>query len=167
MKVSSLINSSSNPLKQIPDKADAESFQAALAQAQASAAPQPSAAQKAAAHAAKVKEERNTALSYLDDYMKKTPAEHMRDAVMKEMGLTEEELQALPPEERAAKETEITRRVMERLMGKQEGDAAANAMEAAVGPGTAPTPQGTPGIPPASPAVLAVLNAQLRGLASI
>ena len=70
----------------------------------------------------------------LQDYMSKTPAEHMRDAILKEMGLTEEELNAKPPEERMALEEEINRRIKERLVGKQEGDseeATLKAIEAA------------------------------------
>ena len=59
----------------------------------------------------------------LSDYLKKSPAQHLRDAVMKELGITEEELQAMPPAKRQAMEKEITERIRERLAAteKQRG----------------------------------------------
>lgn len=65
------------------------------------------------AHAAVAKE--------LRDYLDKTPAQHLREAVLKELGLSEESLQAMPPEQRQAKEAEINRRIRERMVGKEEG----------------------------------------------
>lgn len=69
-----------------------------------------------AAHAAHA-----AAANDLRDYLNKTPAEHLREAVLKDMGLTEEELQAMPPEQRTAMEAEITRRIKERLAAKTDG----------------------------------------------
>ena len=70
------------------------------------------------AHAAVAKE--------LRDYLDKTPAQHLREAVLKELGLSEESLQAMPPEQRQAKEAEINRRIRERMVGKEEGSADAS-----------------------------------------
>lgn len=53
-----------------------------------------------------------------DEYMSKTPAQRMRDAILKEMGLTEESLSALPPEERKQVEEAITAKIKERLQAQ-------------------------------------------------
>jgi len=63
---------------------------------------------------------RDKLLADLDDYLKKTPAEHMRDAIMAELGITEEDLKAMPPEKQAAVEAEISKRIQERLAGREE-----------------------------------------------
>lgn len=68
-------------------------------------------------------QEYERALAEFRDYLRKTPIEHMRDAILKEMGLSEEELAALPPEKHDAIEAEIGRRIKERLLGQQEGKA--------------------------------------------
>ena len=117
------------------------SFQDVLAKAaQAASTRGTSTSTAATAAEAKAKQEAADRAEYsklqsaLDDYMSKSPAEHMRDAILKEMGLTEEELNAKPPEERMALEEEINRRIKERLVGKQEGDsdeATLKAIEAA------------------------------------
>lgn len=57
-----------------------------------------------------------TAAEELAEYLRKTPAQHMRDAILKELGLTEEDLDAMPPEKRKAIEETITARVKERLL---------------------------------------------------
>lgn len=44
-------------------------------------------------------------------YMSMTPAEKMRDKILKEVGMTEEELENLPPEQRAAAEREIAEKM--------------------------------------------------------
>jgi hypothetical protein len=46
-------------------------------------------------------------------FAKKTPAEKMRDALLSQLGLTEEKLQALPLEERQKVEKKITEMVKE------------------------------------------------------
>lgn len=56
----------------------------------------------------------------LADYMSKSPAEHMREAILKEMGLTEDDLKAMPPEKRAAVEADIDRRIKERLLAENK-----------------------------------------------
>ena len=48
-------------------------------------------------------------------YMKKTPEERMRDSILKSMGMTEEELESLPPEERKAVEDKIKEIIKERI----------------------------------------------------
>lgn len=55
----------------------------------------------------------------LNDYVNKSPAEHMRDAVLKELGLTEADLDAMPPEKRMAMEAIINERVREKLLGRK------------------------------------------------
>ena len=55
----------------------------------------------------------------LNDYMKKSPAEHMRDAVLKELGLTEADLDAMPPDKRMAMEATINERIREKLLGRK------------------------------------------------
>ncbi|MEI7612873.1 MAG: hypothetical protein WCK63_08195 [Betaproteobacteria bacterium] len=54
----------------------------------------------------------------LEEYLRKTPAQHMREAILKEMGLSEESLAALPPEQRAAIEKTITDKIKERLLNQ-------------------------------------------------
>lgn len=58
----------------------------------------------------------------LAEYLKKTPIEHMIDAVLKRHGLTKEKLAALPPEERKAMEEMIAKEVREALQ-KTAGNA--------------------------------------------
>jgi hypothetical protein len=63
---------------------------------------------------------REQLLADLNDYLQKTPAEHMRDAIMAELGITEEDLKAMPPEKQAAVEAEISKRIQERMVGRDE-----------------------------------------------
>lgn len=49
------------------------------------------------------------------DFMDKTPEELMREAVLKDLGITEEELAALGPEERAKMEEKIRERFEEKI----------------------------------------------------
>jgi len=62
-----------------------------------------------------------TPLEYLEDYLRKPPEQHMREAILKEMGLTEEDLDAMPPEQRAAIEQTITAKIKELLL-RQSGN---------------------------------------------
>jgi hypothetical protein len=48
-------------------------------------------------------------------YMKKTPEERMRDSILKSMGMTEEELESLPPEQRKAIEDKIKELIKEKV----------------------------------------------------
>ena len=67
----------------------------------------------------------NTAAEELAEYLRKTPAQHMRDAILKELGLTEEDLDAMPPEKRKAVEETIAAKIKEKLL--EHGDVAKNA----------------------------------------
>lgn len=60
-------------------------------------------------------------LAEFRDYLKKTPIQHMREAILKEMDLSEDALKAMPPAQHNAIEAEIGRRIKERLLGKDEG----------------------------------------------
>lgn len=55
------------------------------------------------------------AMSDFKDYMSKTPEQRMREAILQEMGLSEESFKALPPEKQLAVAKEITDRLQERL----------------------------------------------------
>lgn len=57
-----------------------------------------------------------TGAEELAEYLRKTPAQHMRDAILKELGLTEEDLDAMPPEKRQAVEETIAARIKEKLL---------------------------------------------------
>lgn len=108
--------------------AEAASGTRAKAEAAPAATSQPSgkrtrstaeiAAEKAAAqkalHAAVAQE--------LKDYLEKSPAQRLREAILKELGLTEEDLAKLPPEKRAAVEAEINERIRTRLLGREPED---------------------------------------------
>lgn len=61
----------------------------------------------------------NQAHAELIEYLKKSPIEHMREAILKEMGITEEELAAMPPEKRMAFEATIADKIKERLADGQ------------------------------------------------
>jgi hypothetical protein len=62
-----------------------------------------------------------TAAEELFEYLKKSPAQHMRDAILKELGLSEESLAALPPEKQAAIEKTITDKIKE-ILQNQSGN---------------------------------------------
>ena len=63
-----------------------------------------------------------TAGEELAEYQSKSVAQHLRDAILKEMGLTEEQLDAMPPEQRAAIEETIAEKIQQRLLA-ESGDA--------------------------------------------
>ncbi|MGE8504417.1 MAG: hypothetical protein ACN6P1_19535 [Pseudomonas sp.] len=69
-------------------------------------------------------EEGNAALEAFKAYMAMTPAEKIRDGILKEMGLTEEDIEAMSPEQQQAVEEEIAQRMKERaeMQAKSEGD---------------------------------------------
>jgi hypothetical protein len=55
------------------------------------------------------------------DYMSKTPEQRMRDAILEEMGLTQEEVDAMPPEKQQAIGEEIAQRMEDKMkMAKAE-----------------------------------------------
>lgn len=61
-----------------------------------------------------------TAAQELEEFLRKTPIQHLRDAILKEMGLTEEDLKSMPPEKRAAVEETIAAKIKEKLLGKND-----------------------------------------------
>lgn len=54
------------------------------------------------------------------EYMKMTPAERMAASILEEMGISKEELEAMPPEQRKAIEDTIRERIKEKL--KADGE---------------------------------------------
>lgn len=62
---------------------------------------------------------KKTALDELEEYLRKSPAERMREAILKRLGLTEADLAAMPPEKRTAVENEIAREIKEFMLGQQ------------------------------------------------
>lgn len=116
------------------EPASGESFAAALQKAAGTAGaakesePEKTAGEIAQEKAAKKDATHKALLAELHDYVNKSPAEHMREAVLKELGLTEEDLDAMPPEKRKAMEELINERVREKLLGrKPESDPEATA----------------------------------------
>ncbi|OXR32941.1 hypothetical protein F6476_03475 [Pseudomonas umsongensis] len=55
-----------------------------------------------------------SATAEFKDYMSKTPEQRMRDAILQEMGLTQEEINQMPPEKQQAIGEEIAQRVREK-----------------------------------------------------
>ncbi|HEY1026037.1 MAG TPA: hypothetical protein VGE28_00250 [Pseudomonas sp.] len=66
----------------------------------------------------------DAALEAFKAYMAMTPAEKIRDGILKEMGLTEEDIEAMSPEQQQAVEEEIAQRMKERaeMQAKSEDD---------------------------------------------
>jgi len=56
----------------------------------------------------------------LDAYMKQTPAERMREALLKKLGVSEEELAAMPPQQRKAFEDKLGALVKEELAKSEQ-----------------------------------------------
>ena len=63
---------------------------------------------------------RSEAARELAEYADKSVAERVRDAILKDMGLTEDDLKAMDPEKRAAIEDEIARRMKALLAGETD-----------------------------------------------
>ena len=59
-------------------------------------------------------------LKKLNEYIEKGPVVAMREKILKSMGLTEDELKTLPPDEQNAIEAEIAKRIKEMLLEQQE-----------------------------------------------
>jgi hypothetical protein len=55
----------------------------------------------------------------LDDYVKMTPAERMRGHLLQKLGLTEEELAVMSPEERQSVETKLRELVQQQMQEAQ------------------------------------------------
>ena len=67
---------------------------------------------------------RSEAARELAEYADKSVAERVREAILKDMGLTEDDLKAMDPEQRAAIEDEIARRMKAILAGQYDSDRA-------------------------------------------
>jgi predicted flavoprotein YhiN len=64
------------------------------------------------------------ALDEFKDYMSKSPEQRLRDRILEEMGITEEDLKNLPPEKQQAVAQEIAQRVQDKLkLAQVEKDA--------------------------------------------
>lgn len=111
--VSLLANSSAQPQG---------GFQAALAEAQAAAAHDPHTLpiSDTGKPIMPAKVSASSPQEALAEWLKKSPAEHMRDAILKQMGITEEELAQMPPEQRMAIEDTIAEMIKEKLLGQQQ-----------------------------------------------
>jgi len=59
-------------------------------------------------------EDASAALAEFKDYMSKTPEERLRDSILEEMGITEEEYEAMPPEKQLAVGQEIAQRMQDK-----------------------------------------------------
>jgi TPP-dependent pyruvate/acetoin dehydrogenase alpha subunit len=57
-----------------------------------------------------------TALKELQDYIEKGPIAHMRERILEKMGLSEEDLAKMPPEQRDAVEKTIAAKIKEWLL---------------------------------------------------
>ena len=67
---------------------------------------------------------RSEAARELAEYADKSVAERVRDAILKDMGLTEDDLKTMDPEKRAAIEDEIARRMKVILAGEYDSTTA-------------------------------------------
>ncbi|MCU7248335.1 hypothetical protein [Pseudomonas koreensis] len=56
-----------------------------------------------------------TATEEFKDYMSKTPEQRLRDSILKEMGLTEDDIKAMPPEKQLAIGKEIAERLQDKM----------------------------------------------------
>lgn len=66
-----------------------------------------------AADSAKVTD--STAMADFKDYMSKSPEQRIHDSILKEMGITEEDLKAMPPEKQLAIGKEIAQRMEDKM----------------------------------------------------
>lgn len=135
MKVdTSLTTSTSSGLANTSRGNASSSFQSSLEKALAdiagSTVSQTASTTKVLSHADKVKAAQaadEAAIAKFHAYMSKTPEQRMREAILKEMGLTEEDLKAMPPEKRKAVEATITEKIRDRMEAqlKEKADAIA------------------------------------------
>ncbi|KAF0865214.1 hypothetical protein [Pseudomonas sp. LD120] len=57
----------------------------------------------------------SSAVTEFQEYMSKSPEQRLRDSILKELGLTEEDLKNLPPERQLAINQEITQRMQDKM----------------------------------------------------
>ncbi|MBS1229783.1 MAG: hypothetical protein H6R17_3060 [Proteobacteria bacterium] len=115
MQVNAMQSSASSLLSSASSRANTTAdFQAALDDAQQRLV-------VSGGDAAKVSATRKTAGEELVEYQNKSVGQHLREAILEEMGLTEGDLDAMPPEQRAAVEETIAEKIKERLLAQGEG----------------------------------------------
>ncbi|MCG8293009.1 hypothetical protein [Pseudomonas entomophila] len=76
------------------------------------------------------KQEESTATQDFHDYMAKSPAEKIKEKFLQEMGLTEEEYNALPPEQKAKIDEQIVRRIQDDVKEKAQAKLEQQALRA-------------------------------------
>jgi hypothetical protein len=64
----------------------------------------------------------SSALQWFTNYMSETPAQHMRDSILKSLGLTQADLDKMTPEKRQAVEDEITKRLKDQALNQTGGN---------------------------------------------
>lgn len=65
--------------------------------------------------ALQAKDSDSAAMTDFKDYMSKSPEQRLRDSILKEMGLTEDDVKAMPPEQQLAVGKEIAQRMEDKL----------------------------------------------------
>ncbi|WP_439819939.1 hypothetical protein ACSPX5_16710 [Pseudomonas sp. HLG18] len=68
----------------------------------------------------------SSALDEFKDYMSKTPEQRLRDSILQEMGLTEDDIKAMPPEKQLAIGKEIADRLQDKMKLAQSDKANPN-----------------------------------------
>ncbi|MGF6112521.1 hypothetical protein [Pseudomonas frederiksbergensis] len=63
----------------------------------------------------KTKSTDSSAMADFKDYMSKSPEQRLRDSILKEMGITEDQLQAMPPAQQLAIGKEIAERIQDKM----------------------------------------------------
>ena len=80
------------------------------------AAPASGASATANSTASKTQTERQQLMKALDDYLQKGPIAMLREKILNKMGLDEDKLKNMPPEQRAKIEESIARQIKEYLL---------------------------------------------------
>ncbi len=57
-----------------------------------------------------------SAAQWFTNYMNETPAQHMRDSILKSLGLTQDDLDKMSPEKRKAVEDEIAKKLKDQAL---------------------------------------------------
>lgn len=133
MLVTSVANAVSSNIAepQAGSAASAGSFADALAAAGKNSASTSGAASGASAtessSTSKTQTDHQLLLKQLDDYLKKGPIAMLREKILKSMGLTEEKLQKMPPEQRAKVEEDIAAKIKEYLLAHKKEEQHAKA----------------------------------------
>jgi hypothetical protein len=62
----------------------------------------------------------SSAAQWFTNYMNETPAQHMRDSILKSMGLTQDDLDKMSSEKRKAVEDEVAKRLKDQALQKTD-----------------------------------------------